>query len=172
MSSSKIDALKSTLGMGARANKYRVIINGVGGGPTGPMVDTLTKNASIPGRSFAEVEIWNQGKLTVIAGDAQFTDTWSVTFMDTEDHTLRGQFIAWMEFIDSVATNSRGAGAHSDYMTTAELQQLSTIDNACTATYKFEDLWPKSISDSTVSDDSSDMIEFTVEFNYTSWAKI
>jgi len=171
MGNSKISQLKNTLGMGARANKYRVIINGVGGGPSGPMVDTLAKSTAIPGRSFHEVEIWNQGRLTVIAGDADFSGTWTVTFMDTEDHSLRGQFIDWMEFIDSVANNSRGAGDHSSYMTTAMVQQLSTIDNGVMATYTFEDIWPKSISDSSLSDDGTDMIEFSVEFNFTSWAK-
>lgn len=171
MGSSVINTLKQTLGMGARANKYRIIINGVGGGPSGPMVDTLAKSTTIPSRSFHEVEIWNQGKLTVIAGDADFSGTWSVTFMDTEDHALRGQFLQWMEFMDSVTKNSRGASDHSSYMTTAELNQLSTIDNKITATYIFEDLWPKNISDSTLSDDSTDILEFSVEFNFTSWAK-
>jgi len=171
MGSSKISSLKSTLGFGARANKYRVIINSVGGGPVGPIVDTLTKSASIPGRSFNEVEIWNQGRLTVVAGDADFSGTWNVTFMDTEDHTMRGKFIDWMEFIDSVKDHARGAADHSSYMTTAELHQLSTVDNASMAVYKFEDLWPKSISDTTMSDDSSDLIEFSVEFNFTFWSK-
>jgi len=171
MGNSKISELKRTLGMGARANKYRVTIVGVGGGPNGPMVDTLAKATAIPSRSTHEVEIWNQGKLTVIAGDADFSGTWNVTFMDTEDHSLRGQFIDWMEFIDSVAANSRGASDHSSYMSVGILQQLSTIDNSVTATYTFSDIWPKSISDSALSDDSSDMIEFSVEFNFTSWAK-
>jgi len=167
-----IDELKSTLGMGARANKYRVIINGVAGGPSGPEVDTLTKSASVPGRSFNEIEVWNQGRLTVIAGEADFGGTWSVTFMDDEKHTLRGKFIAWMEFIDSVAKHSSDASSHEDYVTTSELHQLSTVDNKPTAKYKFNDIWPKSISDSAMSDESSEMIEFTVEFNYTSWEKI
>jgi hypothetical protein len=56
-------------------------------------------------------------------------------------------------------------------MTTAMVQQLSTIDNGVTATYTFEDVWPKSISDSSLSDDGTDMIEFSVEFNFTSWSK-
>ena len=55
MGNSAIDELKSTLGIGARANKYRVIINGVLGGPSGKMIDVLAKSASIPGRSFNEI---------------------------------------------------------------------------------------------------------------------
>lgn len=169
MGSGKIDILKNTLGMGARANKYRIIINGVGGGPSGSKADTLAVSTTIPGRAFHDIEVWNQGRLTTIAGDADFSGTWSVTFMDTQDHSLRKEFIAWMEFIDSATKHDREAGDHSSYMTTAEVQQLSTVDNSTTATYTFQDVWPKSISDSSLGDASSEMVEFTVEFNFTTW---
>jgi hypothetical protein len=170
MGNFKIDDLKNTLGLGARTNKYQIILNGVGGGPSGEQVNTLAKSASIPGRSFAEVEIWNQGRLTTVAGDADFGGTWSVTFLDDEYHSLRMQFIAWMEYIDSVANHDRAASSHDDYMSTAQMIQLSTVDNSPTITYEFADIWPKTISDTAMSDDSPGMVEFTVEFNYTSWS--
>lgn len=168
--SSVINSLKNTLGIGSRANKYRVIINGVGGGPSGEYIDVLAKSTSIPTRSIADIEVWNQGRLTVIAGDVSFDGTWSVTFLDAEDHFLRKKFIAWMEYIDSAIKHNREATDHSSYMSTAKLQQLSTIDNKPTASYNFEDIYPKSISDSTLDDSNSEMIEFTVEFNYSSWS--
>jgi len=172
MANSEIDKLKNTLGMGARANKYRVIINGDGKRFSfGEEADILCKSASIPSRSFAEIEIWNQGKLTVVAGDASYGDTWSVTFLDTEDHQMRTQFNEWMEFIDSVNTNARGANNHDEYMSTAVLQQLSTVDNSVTAEYTFYDIWPKNMSESALSDDSQELIEFSIEFNYTTWEK-
>lgn len=166
-----INDLKQTLGMGARANKYKVIINGKSG-VGGQIIDVLCKNTVVPGRSFNDIEVWNQGRLTVVAGEASFDGTWAVTFMDTERHTLRGKFIAWMEYIDSAVNHSRGTVSHTDYMGTAELQQLSTKDNRPTAKYLLEDIYPKSISESTLSDESQEILEFTVEFNYTTWAKI
>jgi len=170
MGNSKIDTLKATLGMGARANKYRVIINGVGGGPSGPMVDTLAKNTAIPSRAINDIEIWDQGRLTTIAGAADFSGTWTVTFMDTQDHTLRKQFIAWMEFIDSAVNHDRGTPDNTTYMSTGQVHQLNTTDNSATVIYQFEDIWPKSISDSSLDDSSQDLIEFSVEFNFTTWA--
>ena len=169
MGSSVINALKNTLGMGARTNKYRVVISGVAG-VGGGNVDVLAKSTSIPGRSFPDIEVWNQGRLTVIAGDASFEGTWSVTFMDNESHSLRRQFIRWMEFIDSPISHSREASSHDSYMGRGIVQQLSTINNTAKASYVFEDIWPKSISESSLSDETSDMVEFTVEFNYTSWS--
>ncbi len=171
MSNSAIDKLKSTLGIGARTNKYKVIINGVLGGPSGEIIDTLAKSASIPSVSFNEIEVWNQGRLTTIAGDISYAGTWTVTFIDDEEHTLRGKFIKWAEAIDNAIKHSSTASSHSSYMSTAELHQLSTIDNSVKAKYKFDDVWPKNISESAMSDETSDMVEFTVEFNYTTWSK-
>jgi hypothetical protein len=168
-----IDELLGTLGMGARANKYMVNINSIEAiFDIGSMGNILAKSTTIPGRSFNEVSIWNQGRLTTIAGDADYSGTWSVTFRDTEDHELRSIFINWMEFIGNVTTHEREATSHNAYMSTAQVSQLSTIDNSVTATYEFYDIWPKSISDSSLSDDAQDMIEFTIEFNFTSWTKI
>jgi len=172
MSNSQIDLLKNTLGIGARANKYRVTISGTGKRFSfGKEADLLCKSASIPGRSFADIEIWNQGRLTTVAGDAQFDGTWNVTFIDTEDHKIRGQFIDWMDYIDDAVNHSRGAIDHSSYMNDAKLEQLSTVDNSVTASYTLLDIYPKSISDSTMSDDSTDLVEFSVEFNYSNWVK-
>jgi len=168
-----INELLDTLGMGARSNKYMVNINGLGKKfEVGKMGDTLAKSTTIPGRSFNEVSIWNQGRLTTIAGDPDYSGTWSVTFRDTEEHKLRTIFIDWMEFIGTVQRNAREANSHNDYMTTSQVSQLSTVDNSVTATYEFYDIWPKSISDSSLSDDAQDMLEFTVEFNFSSWSKI
>ena len=169
MSSSVIQQLKTQLGMGARANKYRIILAGLKG-VDDIMVDTFAKSTAIPGRSFSDIEVRNQGRLTTVMGNAQFDGTWSVTFMDTEDHTLRKAFLSWMEYMDSVISHTKGPFTHIEYMTTSILEQLSTIDNSVKATYTFENVYPKSISDSSVSDDSQDLIEFTVEFNYSSWA--
>jgi hypothetical protein len=51
------------------------------------------------------------------------------------------------------------------------MQQLSTVDNSVTATYTFQDIWPKSISETSMADDSSSLVEFSVEFNYSTWSK-
>lgn len=174
MGNSTIDNLKKTLGMGARSNKYRVIIFDKGNEETlEPRIgDLLCKTTTLPGRSFADIEVWNQGRLTVIAGPASFEGTWNVTFMDTENHSLRGRFLNWMEFIDSVANHKKESSNHDSYMSSAILQQLSTVDNSVTAEYLFNDVYPKSISESTYSDESEDLLEFSVEFNYTSFEKM
>lgn len=170
--SSVIDSLKTTLGLGARANKYRIIINPKGGGPSGAFVDTLAKNTTIPARGFADISLYVQGRLINIAGEAEYDGTWSVTFMDTQEHTLRGKFNDWMNFIDNYATHNRGATDHNSYMGTATVQQLNTATNEPTASYELYNLYPKSMSEISLSDDSQELVEFTVDFNYSHWTKI
>jgi hypothetical protein len=164
-----IQSLKSTLGMGARTNKYRIILNAPGGGPTGPSVDILAKSATMPGRGFADVQVWVQGRELTVAGDATYDGTWSCTFMDTEDHMLRNKFIAWMDYIDSFDGHTRGASSAPDYMTEITIQQLSTIDNSMKAECKLQNAYVKNISEITYSDETSGVIEFTAEFNYSHW---
>ena len=171
MANSEISKLKRTLGLGGRTNKYKIILNGVGGGPTGETVDILAKSTTMPGRSFNDISIYVQGRRVIVAGEATYDGTWSVVFNDNDKHDLRTKFNKWMEFIDSVATNSRGAQDHTSYMSTAILQQLSSSDNSVTAEYELYNIYPKNLSEITLGDDISSIIEFTVEFNYSHWKK-
>jgi len=164
--SSKIQELKNTLGIGARSNKYRIIINQM---EFSENVDILCKSSSLPGKSFADIEIYNRGRKLNFAGQAQFDGNWSCTFIDDENHSIRKLFINWMNYIDSTKNHSRKAVSINSYMKTAIIQQLSTITNKVTAEYIFNDLYPKSISESTYSDDSSELIEFNIEFSFSFW---
>ena len=167
-----INELKRTLGVGARANRYRVIIPSKGNGPDSSLINILVKGASFPSRSFADIDIFVQGKKITIAGEAQYDGTWTLTFLDTEDHSLRGAFNNWMTYIDNINANNREAQEATDYMTDgAKIQQLSTVDNSVKAEYSFFNLYPKSISEITVADDNEGLVEFTVEFNYSYWIK-
>jgi len=168
----KLDDLKKTLGMGARSNKYKIILSSPSGGPDGEEINTLAKSTTIPGRSFNDIQVWYQGRLITVAGDAQYDSTWSVTFLDDEKHSLRTKFNNWMEFIDSVKNDKRISTDNPSYMTSVKLSQLSSVTGYPTATYELYDVYPKSMSDISFSDDNSSLIEFTIEFNFSYWEKI
>jgi len=169
-----LDDLKTNLGMGARGNKYKVMIAAPVGNSDDAIIDTICKGASIPAKTMGQIEVWNQGRKLIIAGDAQFENTWSLTFWNTQDLSLRNSFDDWITFIDSVETNTRGAVEHKDYMTEgAKVQQLSATDNSVVATYEFKNLWPTNISSIELADDAVDAItEFTVDFAYSHWIKV
>lgn len=165
-----LSTLKSRLGLGARTNKYKVLINPIAGG-SAEMLNTLVKSASIPSRSFTDVQVIIQGKPITIAGEAQYEGSWSVTFYDTQDHDIRSAIIAWMDYIDDFNSVTRGASNASSYLTTAAVQQLDTSNNNVTAEYTLYNVYPKSISDTQLSDDSTGLVEFSVDFSFSSWRK-
>jgi len=173
---SKLRHLKYTLGMGARTNKYDINIASPLG-DTGDMFNTLAKSVNLPGKSFADIEVHIQGKLITVAGDTQYDGTLSITFMDTEEHKVRTAIIDWMNFIDDTTSNSRGATDHSSYMSHCIIRQLNDRLNTdgsrqATASYRINNIYPKSISEIQYSNETSGILEFTVDFNFSSWEKI
>lgn len=173
MASSKLQELKTTLAMGARGNKYKVML----AAPVGPqddfLIDTLAKGGAIPAKSMGQIEIWTQGRKLVVAGDAAWDNAWSLTFWNTQDHALRDAFDKWLLFIDDMEAHGRGATDHVSYMTeTAKIIQLNTTDNSDMATYEFRNLWPTAISAIDMADDAQDAItEFSVDFAYSHWVR-
>ena len=174
MASSKLQELKTALSMGARGNKYKVML----AAPVGPqddmLIDTVCKGGSIPAKTIGQIEIWTQGRKLVVAGDATYENAWNLTFWNTQDMALRKAFDAWLTFIDDMEGHSRGAVDHVSYMTeTAKIQQLNTTSNDVTATYEFRNLWPTGISAIDMADDQQDAItEFSVDFAYSHWIRL
>lgn len=177
--SDKLNRLKRELGIGARANKYRVQLaaqNALTGTDIGGLeIDTLCKGGAIPAKTIGTVDVWTQGRKLVIAGDAAYEHTWALTFYTTQDHALRKKFDAWLLFIDDVESHSRAIGDmdehHDDYFAQiAIIQQLDTSTNKVTAEYNFQNLWPTGISALDMADDTQDaVLEFTVDFAFSHW---
>ena len=173
MASSKLQQLKNTLGMGARGNKYRVML----AAPTGPtsdrLIDTLAKGGAIPAKTIGTIEVSTQGRKILLAGDATFENTWTLNFWNTQDMALRNDFDKWLLYIDDMEAHSRGAEDSNSYMSeTAQIHQLSTTDNSVMAVYEFRNLWPTGISAIELADDQQDTItEFTVDFAYSHWIR-
>lgn len=171
MSSSKLNNLKMALGVGGRTNKYRVMLTAGGFNQDQRLIDTLVQNVTLPGRSLNDIEVWVQGRLIVVAGDASYEGSWTLTFIDTQDHKVRRSFISWMDYIDDFNNHERYAVNAASYMGTAKVQQLSTIDNTVQVSYILFNIYPKSISDITYNDEQSELIKFDVEFKYTHWVE-
>ena len=170
MGNSEIQKLKRTLGMGARSNKYRIMIPKLSEfGISNEMPDILVKNTTMPGKSFTDVQVWVQGRQLTVAGDAVYEGSWNCTFHDTEDHILRNAFKDWMTYIDSFENHDRDAIDAKSYMTTIRIDQLSAIDNRRTTTCELQNAYVKSISEISFADDASTLIEFSAEFNYSHW---
>ena len=180
------------LGGGARPNLFEVQVNFPGkvdlkiqkDNPNNDFnQDTfrfLCKAAALPASNIANIDVPFRGRIFKVAGDRTF-ENWTVTVINDENFNHYRAFQAWMQNIGQYGDSS-GMTNPSDYMGTATVYQLgrnsaSTQGQGTTASasrtiaqYKFEDIWPATVSNIDLSYDSSDAIEeFTVDFNVQYW---
>lgn len=159
-----LETLKSTLGLGARANKFRVSL------PYGGTdMDVLAKASSLPDVTLGTIEVWHKGRKMLVAGEAQYSGTWDVTFYNTDTMDIRQIFIDEIDKIDSYATEIKSVTSNLDYMKDLEVSQLDSQDQV-TKTYRLYNAYPTVISSVEYGSDTADTItEFTVTFAYSHW---
>jgi len=167
----KVSELKAAIGAAARPNKYRVNFSVPAAIPTTSdlsTVDTLCKASSFPSVTIGQIEVFNQGRKLVIPGDTSYTNTWTLTFYQTEDHAIRKDMIAWMRYVDHFQNNNHSGNP------TAVLGQLSVeqLDSAGepTVIYTFHNVWVTEVGEVQLSDDTQDTpMEYDVTFSFTDW---
>jgi hypothetical protein len=167
----KLAELKSALGAGARANKYRINFSVpavVATTSNLQNVDTLCKASNFPGMTIGAIEVFNQGRKLLIPGDTTYTNTWALTFYNTEDHAFRKDMIAWMKAADHFQNNQH-SGNPGAIMTELSVEQLDSAGNP-TAKYTFHNVFVSEIGELAVGDDTADTIqEFDVTFSFSDW---
>ena len=166
-----LNELKSAIGAGARANKYRLNFSVP---PTVATVsdlsraDALCKSTQFPGMTIGQIEVWGQGRKLLIPGDTSYENTWTVSFYLTEDHALRRDMISWMRSADHFQNNQH-SGAPGDIMGELSVEQLDSAGNP-TSKYTFHNVFVSEVGAVEVSDETADTIsEFDVTFSFTDW---
>ena len=162
-----INEFKSQLtGGGARANLFQVqILN-----PVDPVADFkvpfMVKAANIPSSDVSSFKTTYFGRTIAYAGTRTFA-TWQVTVINDEDYQIRNSMEAWMNAINSHEGNV--SGLPQDYKTDALITHYSKNGDPIRS-YKFEGLFPTSVSTMAMTWDGADAIqEFTVDFDYDMW---
>ena len=162
-----INEFKSQLtGGGARANLFQVqILN-----PVDPVADFkipfMVKGANIPASDIASYKVNYFGRQVAYAGDRTFA-TWEVTVINDEDYQIRNSMEAWMNSINSHQGNI--SGLPQDYKTDALITHISKNGDPL-RTYKFEGLFPTTVSSMAMGwDTAAGIQEFTVSFDYDLW---
>jgi hypothetical protein len=167
----KLAELKSALGAGARANKYRVNFSvpaAIATASNLQNVDALCKASNFPSMTIGQIEVFNQGRKLIIPGDTTYTNTWTLSFYNTEDHALRKDMISWMKSADHFQNNSH-SGNPAALMGELSVEQLDSAGNP-TAKYTFHNVFVQEVGELAVGDDQTDTIqEFDVTFSFTDW---
>lgn len=169
------DALRQRLGYGARPNKYLVQLTT----PSGISVDkdqviALCKGTSIPSREMGIAEVFIQGRKIPIPGDAQYANSWDLTFYNDQKHQLRKKFEEWIEKLDSYKNHVRsftGTGYWADQF---QVSQLDPKDQTTVnATWSFYHVFPTAISAVDFAADQNDQVsEFTLTLTYAYYDRI
>lgn len=167
----KIAELKNTLGVGARPNKYRVNFTIPAAVPTTSdlsSANTLCKATTFPSMTIGQIEVWNQGRKLMLPGDTTYTNTWTVTFYQTEDHAIRKDMIAWMKAADHFQNNEH-SGNPTALLGELSVVQLDSAGND-TVSYTFHEVFVQEVSEISIGDDQVDTaMEFDVTFSFTDW---
>ena len=168
MPSVAINNIKNAIQGGARSNKYRVYVDQIADAQA---ADLLCKSSTFPGRTLGEIEVFNQGRKYIIPGDTSFTNEWTLSFYNTQDHKLRLEFIQWMKQIDDFSNNVRAADV-TQFLKTMKVYQINN-DGSEGQGYVFNNVFPKDIGEITVEAETLDAIqEFDVTFSFTDWEVI
>ena len=169
------------VGGGARPNLFEVSMPTLPAGITwdGDTFRYMCKAASMPASTIANIDVPFRGRIFKVAGD-RTVDVWSITVINDEDFKLRNAFEEWMDLIAKL-DNNLGATSPDAYMVDAEVFQLGRgstkastdsggSDNTVLKQYKFQSIFPTSLSAIDLSYDTGDTIEeFTVEFQVQSF---
>jgi hypothetical protein len=164
-----IDDFKANLiGGGARANQFRVTITpptGIAIGLDVRRTSFLARASSLPAQTVAEIAIPFRGRSIYIAGDREFTDAWTTTFMNDTDFMIRNAMERWSNGINDLADAS-GVIAPADYQTDLTVEQLDR-DDTVLKSYIFRSAWPISVAAIELNSDAATTIEeFEVTWRY------
>ena len=135
----------------------------------------LCKAAALPASTVGSIDVPFRGRILKVAGDRTF-EPWTVTIINDESFNHRKAFEAWMQNVAQYGDHS-GLTTPTDYMGNAVVYQLGRSNSGRQSTdapsgesvilaqYRFQDIFPTSVSSIDLSYESSDAIEeFTVEF--------
>ncbi|NDG29659.1 hypothetical protein EB118_06145 [bacterium] len=172
-----INNLKNRLGIGARANLFKVSLVWPENAAANVKVlsdaaSILCKSAAIPAFTVGVIEVpFRGGRRIKVPGDRTFGD-WTTTFLANDSQSLRAGFNAWLSFIrlenyDENAIRSNN-GKGFDYLCDISVEHLNQSGETI-RTYKLFDCFPTDVGAIDLSYDSTDTIsEFTVTFQYHS----
>ena len=162
-------------GGGARSNLFEVSIDfpdlAIDQRLVTDKVPFLVKAAEIPASNLGNIPVPYRGRVLPVAGDRTF-DPWTVTIINDNDFIIRDAMEKWSNSINDLQT-AQGTINPEVYQRSARVKQLSRQgtgpgdDEKILRTYKFEGIYPNTVSSIPLDFGATDQIEeFQVTFNY------
>ena len=128
----------------------------------------LIKAAALPGSNVGVINVPFRGRQLKVSGDRTFAD-WNITVINDVSFGLRKAFEEWSERIQN-HNYAVGATTLADYFSSAIVRQLDR-DGEQLRAYRFDGIWPKTISQIDLDFESTDTIEqYEVVFAVQYWS--
>ena len=163
------DFKANLIGGGARANQFRVTITpppGIAIGLDVRRTSFMCKGSNLPAQELTPIEVPFRGRKIYIAGDREFSETWTTTFINDTDFMIRNALERWSNGINDLALNT-GVIDPADYQTDLTVEQLDR-DDTILKTYILRNCFPTTIAEIGLDMSSNDAIEeFAVTWKYT-----
>ena len=154
------DFKANLIGGGARANQFRVTITpppGIAIGLDVRRTSFMCKGTNLPAQELTPIEVPFRGRKIYIAGDREFAETWTTTFINDTDFMVRNALERWSNGINDLALNT-GVVDPADYQTDLTVEQLDR-DDTILKTYIFRSAWPVSITQIELTSEAADALE-------------
>jgi hypothetical protein len=154
------DFKANLIGGGARANQFRVTITpppGIAIGLDVRRTSFMCKGTNLPAQELTPIEVPFRGRKIYIAGDREFSETWTTTFINDTDFMIRNALERWSNGINDLALNT-GVIDPADYQTDLTVEQLDR-DDTILKTYIFRSAWPVSITAIELTSEAADTLE-------------
>jgi hypothetical protein len=154
------DFKANLIGGGARANQFRVTITpppGIAIGLDVRRTSFMCKGTNLPAQELTPIEVPFRGRKIYIAGDREFAETWTTTFINDTDFMVRNALERWSNGINDLALNT-GVIDPADYQTDLTVEQLDR-DDTILKTYIFRSAWPVNISQIELTSEAADTLE-------------
>ena len=141
------DFKANLIGGGARANQFRVTITpppGIAIGLDVRRTSFMCKGSNLPAQELTPIEVPFRGRKIYIAGDREFSETWTTTFINDTDFMIRNALERWSNGINDLALNT-GVIDPADYQTDLFVEQLDR-DDTILKSYVFKNSWPTTVA--------------------------
>ena len=130
----------------------------------------LIKASALPASNVGLIDVPFRGRKLKVSGDRTFDD-WNITVINDVSFGLRKSFEEWSERIQN-HNYALGSNTLNDYFASAIVRQLDR-DGQQLRAYRFEGIWPQTVSDIGLDFDSTDTYEeYDVTFAVQYWSAI
>lgn len=174
--------MKKYLGDGARNTRFDIKLN-IPSEISNSYNDSralsiMCKSANLPNRTIQTQNIVFRGRSIPVPVSTKYSNTWTCTFYNDENHNMRKMFELWLDAVDSKSdytsfTDEMKGLIGNDYIKDEiKIEQYSNISNDLetstpTAVWTLYGVYPTDVSSIELSSESESIQEFTVTFSYT-----